>query len=102
MKWYDKAAKDLVEKGIYDESWWKQASASRANYANHQDDTGWIHEVNPSAHLTVGMNIRNEIRRLGYLDDEYGNLDDHYMSILNKAIDLWAEKNKDIIKSVTT
>lgn len=34
-------------------------------------------------HFNTGMAIRNTLRELGYDDDMYGNLDDHYIEILN-------------------
>ena len=44
--------------------------------------------VQKRRHFEGGMAIRNRLRDLGFLDETYGNLDDHYVAIVEIAV-LW-------------
>lgn len=71
--WYQKAAEDYI-KFIDHES----GGRAKEDFIGIKNSM----QTNPRFHFDLGMVIRNELRDLGYYDEEYGNLDDHYQEIL--------------------
>lgn len=73
MDWYEKAANDFIKH--LDED--KIGHSKRLlRYIKKAEET-YIR-----FHFDTGMQIRNSLRQLGYTDDKYGNLDNHYLEIL--------------------
>jgi hypothetical protein len=71
MDWYNNAAEDFLD-----------------CFDNYQDMENTVHDLHQDNntdfrfHFSGGMWFRNSLRNLGYADDVYGNLDDHYDSVL--------------------
>ena len=68
-------------------SWYKEAAKAYRRFLGKDAYTEipvihHLQETDPRFHFSAGMQIRNELRELGFTDAKYGNLDDHYQEIL--------------------
>ncbi|PAD70664.1 hypothetical protein CHH83_02340 [Bacillus sp. 7586-K] len=75
--WYDEASKSFI-KWVEDHS--VEPFYEFENIKHEQDN-------DIRFHFDGGMWIRNLLRELGYTDDIYGNLDDHYQHIIKIVFD---------------
>jgi uncharacterized protein (UPF0128 family) len=72
MPWYEKAADDLYK-------YFQKDYHVREVLKDIKEEE----KVNIRFHMSTGMNLRNTLRELGYNDETYGNLDNHYIEILH-------------------
>lgn len=72
MNWYNEAANDFIK--------WINNHSVEPYY--EVENIKYEQENDARFHFDGGMWFRNVLRYLGYTDDKYGNLDDHYISIL--------------------
>lgn len=78
-KWYYEAAEKLIKVINKDD-------IPNIKKEIEEDGEEWIIPY----HFRWGMAIRNELRKLGYLDQEYGNLDDHYAKIIEISVNKYS------------
>lgn len=67
-------------------AWWYEEAADKLFDELEYHEFGelkYVQENDPRFHSNGGMWVRNQLRDFGFTDDKYGNLDDHYQSILN-------------------
>lgn len=69
---------------ITDTNWYNEAAQKFFDMLEYHEfgELKYWQETDPRFHFGAGMVVRNQLRELGYTDDIYGNLDDHYQEIL--------------------
>lgn len=82
---------DVNEDGLIIEYWYDQAANDFILHFEQDayevlKNIKYQYDLNPSFHMEEGLEFRNLLRELGYKDDKYGNLDNHYIVILNLCL----------------